>query len=401
MEILFLSRLIPSEFKEEVTAKMIHTMDNASIALQEKLVTGFDINLGHPVHVLNYLPIFSFPEGYKDPFVKTSFFSHAEGSWDVNLGFCNVKYIKRLLQGGSMRKYLNEWMKTNNGCERAAVAYTPYPEFLEAFRQIKQLDPTVHTCVIVPDLPQYLGLGASKRGSVYRRYNEMNFQKNMQYVDSFVLLTEAMAEALHVNEKPYIVMEGIASLDFPSVEPATKNSEIFTVFYGGTLHKAFGIELLLNAVEKISDQSIRFQLCGIGDTEERIKEMAKRDQRIEYLGQLSREEVLMRMQMADVIINPRPGTEEFTKYSFPSKNLEALSSGVPFIGFKLAGIPNEYDEYINYPKSQNAEGLAEMIMQVKHDLPEYQQKAKAAKQYVEENKAAVAQCGRIISMLQR
>ena len=38
-------------------------------------------------------------------------------------------------------------------------------------------------------------------------------------------------------------------------------------------------------------------------------------------------------------VNPRQNNEEFTKYSFPSKTMEYLASGVPVVAYKLDGIP--------------------------------------------------------------
>ncbi|MBP3360682.1 MAG: hypothetical protein J6N52_07515 [Clostridia bacterium] len=49
-----------------------------------------------------------------------------------------------------------------------------------------------------------------------------------------------------------------------------------------------------------------------------------------------------------MLVNPRSATDEFTKYSFPSKTMEYMLSGTPVVMYKLAGIPDEYDEYLNY-----------------------------------------------------
>ena len=48
---------------------------------------------------------------------------------------------------------------------------------------------------------------------------------------------------------------------------------------------------------------------------------------------------------ATALINPRKPNSKITRFSFPSKNMEYLSSGTPMIGYKLDGIPSEYYDY--------------------------------------------------------
>ena len=48
------------------------------------------------------------------------------------------------------------------------------------------------------------------------------------------------------------------------------------------------------------------------------------------------------------MINPREDNQEYVKYSFPSKNLEYLSTGNKVLCYKLSGIPNDYDKYLYY-----------------------------------------------------
>ena len=47
-----------------------------------------------------------------------------------------------------------------------------------------------------------------------------------------------------------------------------------------------------------------------------------------------------------VLVNPRPNNEEYTKYSFPSKDIEYLSSGKPTVAFLLDGMPKCYQDFL-------------------------------------------------------
>jgi len=400
-KLFFLSRLIPEKMKKEVNEKMINTMDNASIALQERIIRGMDAILGNNnVTLLNYLPVFSYPYGYKDAFIKKYLFSHNSVARDINLGFCNITGIKRIFQIKALRNELYSFCRENRDNEIFIIAYTPYPEFLKAIKYVKKHFDNIKSCIIIPDIPKFLGLGGSKIRSVYRKYNQSVFDKYKQYVDSYVLLTKQMAEALDIETKPYIVMEGISSVDFDYSQINDNSKDEFTVFYGGTLHKAFGIKLLIDTARLLDKQNIVFEICGIGDYENEVVKYSNENKFFRYLGKLDRKDVLNRILNADIIVNPRGAEGEFTKYSFPSKNLEALSSGVPFVAFKLNGIPDEYDDLINYPSLETSESLAKMIVDIRNNYKVFKEKATKAKVYVNNYKNELVQSERIVRMIE-
>lgn len=53
-------------------------------------------------------------------------------------------------------------------------------------------------------------------------------------------------------------------------------------------------------------------------------------------------------------MNPRPNNESYTKYSFPSKDIEYLLSGKPTVAFLLDGMPECYRDFL-YVIDQNKE----------------------------------------------
>ena len=64
------------------------------------------------------------------------------------------------------------------------------------------------------------------------------------------------------------------------------------------------------------------------------------------MGQVSLNEARALQKTADVLVNPRLNEGEYTKYSFPSKTMEYLSTGRPVVCYKLDGIPDEYDKHL-------------------------------------------------------
>lgn len=73
-------------------------------------------------------------------------------------------------------------------------------------------------------------------------------------------------------------------------------------------------------------------------------------------------------QQATLLVNPRKGHEEYTKYSFPSKTMEYMASGTPTIMYKLPGLPIEYEEYLVLLPDNSQETLTAILNngEVKH-----------------------------------
>ena len=397
MKYAFLTTLIPAQMAEEVRQKSTHNMQDAANALQWNIYNGLCSNIDERITIFNVLPIGSFPQYYKDPFVKRSFFG--EGDEHVNIGFCNVKLIKKWRQAGKIFARLNKWCKEDNE-EKTLFVYTMSAPFMVAVNKLKARFPKLKVCVIIADLPHLSNLSSKK--SLLKRIYEKTQSKvsysHIDAVDSFVLLTEQMAEYLRIRV-PYVVMEGISTLQ--TLKDRKGECGIKTVLYTGTLHKRFGILNLVSAFEGIEDPSYRLVICGTGDSEAEIRESAQRDARIEFKGQMRREDILELQKEATVLVNPRQNNEEFTKYSFPSKNLEYLSSGVPLIAYKLDGIPDEYDAYINYVPEDSVESLRQTLVEICEDTDgRAAKRALDAARFVVEEKNPQKQTLKMIKMLE-
>lgn len=400
-DIAFLSRIIPAEIDAEVRSKMIGLMEDAAMAWQWHIVEGIELNNDGAVSMINYLPVNAYPDTYRDPIIRRLQFSHAEGANDVNLGYCNIKFIKRFVQWIPLYKELLKWAHHNSGRQKVLVAYTMYPEFMQAIRMIKRKYSDIVSLNIVVDMPQFTVLNNRKKtllNHLYTRWSNAQAYDNICYVDGFVPITRQMAEKLS-PDKPYRVVEGICTSQFP--ENNQKKDNTVKILYAGMLHEKFGIIKLLDAFGKITDDKFRLYLCGIGEAEDEIKKRAETDNRIIFMGKLERSKVLGLIMGSDIIVNPRENVGEFTKYSFPSKNMEALSSGVPFVGYKLDGIPDEYDKYINYPGDNTAEALAEVLFVVGNDSEgSYKEKAIQARRWICDQKSSKSQGKKVIDLIE-
>ena len=119
-----------------------------------------------------------------------------------------------------------------------------------------------------------------------------------------------------------------------------------------------------------------------------------------YHGRVSNEQMLTIQKQVDLLVCPRCADDYTTKYTFPSKLLEYICAGVPVLSNRLSGIPDEYEKYINYSKSEDAEDWAAAIVNiVEKNRDEYWKKAKEAKCKVLQTKNWKSQCEKVVAFL--
>lgn len=398
LDIAFLGGLFPKCTDKEIHEKSKGSVQSAANALQWSIVEGLDQNCHKTVKIFNSLYIGAYPQNYRDLFVKTYSFKHSALAEDINIGFVNLFIIKHLFKYWSIKPHLKKWAR--DGLQaKLLIGYALSLEFVACLCYAKKINPEVKTFIVVPDLPEFMNT-TDKRTLVYRFLKPIETSyilRNINKIDGFVLLTEPMKEALKIKDN-YVVVEGIATDSFDRSVPE-KDHQTKIILYTGTLNRKYGILNLIEAFKRIPQNNYRLILCGTGDSEEIIKEEALKDSRIIFKGLLSRREILRLQLEATVLVNPRLNNEEYTKYSFPSKILEYLSSGTPVIAYKLDGIPDEYDEYIYYVKDDSVNALRDKLVEIcEKDLEEQSSFGEKARRFVQGNKNKQAQTKKIIDL---
>ena len=127
--------------------------------------------------------------------------------------------------------------------------------------------------------------------------------------------------------------------------------------------------------------------------------MAHQDQRILFNGLLDREEILQIQRASRLLVNPRRGNQEFTKYSFPSKLLEYMSSGTPVLSFRLPGIPPEYEDYLFWAGEERDSLYEALVHLVSKPNSELEEMGRRARNFVRTHKSATAQAAKILHMI--
>ncbi len=244
---------------------------------------------------------------------------------------------------------------------------------------------------IVTDVPELMVTGHSEKQVKY-------CHKIIGDCTHYVFLTEAMNERLNPKAKPYTIVEGICNEELEYSKTSDSSEKI--CLYAGLLDAEYGVKTMVEAFIKANVNDSKLYICGKGPYTEELKEIARNNPSIEYKGVLFNNDVVEMEKQATLLINPRPSKGEFTKFSFPSKIMEYMTSGTAVLATKLPGIPDEYYDYIY---SFSGETVDQMTQSIKDVLSlekcELDEKGKTAYDYVTLNKSAKAQAKKVLDFV--
>ncbi len=248
--------------------------------------------------------------------------------------------------------------------------------------------------MIVTDIPEFQ----------YGKKLQKFANKLLLKADGYIFLTEQMNEKINLNKKPYIVLEGHSDNSLSLIgekEKFEKTTKKKIVVYAGSIQKLYGIQNLVEGFIEADIKDARLHIFGDGDYREELENVSLKYKNVKYMGIKNNDEVVFEEQRASLLVNPRPISPEYTKYSFPSKNMEYMVSGTPVLTTKLPGMPKEYYPYVYFIEDESPFGIAKSIKQVL-DLSyrERQEKALNARDFVLKNKSNVVQSKKIISFLE-
>lgn len=263
----------------------------------------------------------------------------------------------------------------------------------------------IPSIAIVTDIPDDLHDGMSRAASPLRRillraYRALSTYFMERY-DGYILLTEAMNGLVNPQGRPHLVMEGMVD---PGMEEVVNTLEgkyaERVIIYAGGLYTKYGVRSLLEAFLRLPGEDARLWLYGSGELEQFIRGCEARDPRVNYWGVRPNSEVVEAEVRATLLVNPRPSNEAFTKFSFPSKNMEYMASGTPMLTARLPGMPDEYLAHVYTFQDESVEGMASELHSLL-SLPreELHLRGKKAKSFVLTQKSNLIQADRVHNFL--
>lgn len=248
---------------------------------------------------------------------------------------------------------------------------------------------------VVTDIPEF------QRGKFLKSIND----KIIAGANGFVFLTEQMNDKVNPDKKPYIVLEGHSDsslVEVPQNERYEYKSGKKIVIYAGSIQKLYGIQNLVEGFIKSDLKDAELHIYGDGDFREELTEICKHNSAVKYMGIKPNAEIVYEEQRAALLVNPRPTAPEYTKYSFPSKNMEYIVSGTPVMTTALPGMPKEYYPFVYLIENETADGIADALNAFfAEDKKVRYGKGSAAREFALKNKSDTVQAKKIIDFIEK
>jgi glycosyltransferase involved in cell wall biosynthesis len=364
MEYFFLGSIYDAKSEAYLLKYSKSGLQAASNQYQWGLINGLQNVLKTKMTVVSSYPVGAFPRKNSKLFYK-GFLKEINEFLKINyVGFINFYLIKDFWRLFKYQLYFSK--KINKDRNYTVFVYGLDLAFVWTVIKCKRkFKDKLKIILIVPDIPGEFGILRSKY-TLEGCWDRLFVEKKMNmanYADGFVLLTDHMKDVIKVNNKPYCVVEGFLPTEIEKKDNL-KLSDKKVILYTGSLNIQFGIVELVKAFNLINDSNYQLWICGVGDGVSFVKEQALINSNIIYHGYVNKVRINQLQQMATILINPRRDEGVYTRYSFPSKTIEYLTTGKPIVMYKLSGIPEEYDDYIFYVKDDKIEDLKDEIIEV-------------------------------------
>jgi glycosyltransferase involved in cell wall biosynthesis len=394
MNVIFVGGIFSEQDKAALSLQSKGPMQYAADTLQKNYIEGFCLNDEvKEVFVVNLPFIGAYPARYKTAFYRPVKTDEMLGRASIkNIGFFNLSLIKHIYR--MILAYKGILLKVRSFHNTATVVcYSMHLPFLLACYFVKLfVGKGVHFCVIVPDLPEYMTVrtGISKR--IFSLLSRISYLV-VNRADSIVAITDHMVKKFN-SAATSVVIEGIADKSYVSRSGSVNRESYY--LYTGTLDRRYGIRNLIDSFVASGVKDYQLIICGDGDDRPYVEKISSECERIKYMGQLNRESVLELQRNASLLVNPRDNDSDYTKYSFPSKVIEYMSSGVPVLMYRLDGIPEEYYNFC-YAVPAGSRGLERKLLEIsKLDSAEMVAKGVSAKSFIERKKMPDMQVAKLI-----
>jgi glycosyltransferase involved in cell wall biosynthesis len=404
MKILYVSsapsktqfKLVQSQVKTKNINK-IYGMPEASYKFHNLILDGLEKNNCEITSIvsrqISYKTHYKIIWRYSEERINKIFYQH--------LFLINLPVLKQLIACIGLFIVGIKWLIRNKSFEdKAIIIDGAYISFLPVINLMTKIIKCKKNC-IVADIYSYMAdvCDARKRKTFFHKIIRKYVKKHYQKIDSYIFLTNEMSKLDPFKNKRYMVMEGITS-ELKDRNENNVNKKEKYVMYAGALKKEYGIERLVKAFHKLKYEDIYLYLFGNGAYVDEIRKMEKIDSRIKYFGKKNIEEIIEYEKNAILLVNPRFTKDEFTKYSFPSKIIEYMSSGTPLLSSRLSGIPNEYYRYIFTIEGDDVDSLVQAFNKIlKINKYKLNKIGHEAKKFIIENKNNLIQTKRILDFI--
>ncbi|MFC8620176.1 glycosyltransferase [Micromonospora purpureochromogenes] len=317
---------------------------------------------GCPVQLVSAAPVSTYPRNRQVLFRADRF--RQDGVEGTLLGFVNLLGLKHLTRFVAACRSGSRALR--DGRSDVLLVHGVHTPFLW-FGALAARRRDLRVVVVLTDPP---GVAQPTDGRLLRLLRGLDValvRAALHRCAGVIALTSALADDFAPG-RPRLVMEGIFDPPPGSAPTPSASGHTRDVVYAGGLTRAYGVDRLVEAFRGLPDPDLRLRLYGRGELTDWLRSQAVEDPRISPPTLLDRAELVGRLGQAAVLVNPRPVDQVFVRYSFPSKLIEYLSTGVPVVTTRLPGIPEEYAPWLRFADPDSVDGLRQAIRGVL-DLP--------------------------------
>lgn len=307
--------------------------------------------------------------------------------------YLNLPFIKQITIMVNLKKKIKKRLKMCGFEGSTLVVYNTMTIFAAPVLSIAKKR-KIKSIAIVADLP------IQTRKNWIQKAEDKRQQKAIGKFSAIIPLTKHIAEEF-APDLPYCVIEaGCDPNDYCNVFTENKICEKKRIVFSGTLNEMSGIELILEVMAKLQDKNIELHIYGDGSLKPFVLNALEKLNNVNYHGRVPNDEMMEIQRNADLLVCPRRSDNFTTRYTFPSKVLEYICSGVPVLSNRLEGIPDEYGQYINYAESETCEDWTNAIISIlcEEEYWRYHNKARHAREIALTKKTWKAQVGLLIDV---
>jgi len=398
IKILYIGSAVP-DTKENLAIKGMNLAGHyAELGIVEGLA-----DAGACIEVLSFRPYTYFPKE------KVFFRSGGRQNLCKNVEshmapLVNLYPVRNIIRYLYYTIYLLCWTLRNLRAKRIVIVYNwLFPNYIFLRLVTYLLDAKL--CPVVMD---WLPMECNKLGTMQRLTYPMWYRKlsvkAMNLSDAMFPITENIIYD-NFHRMPYLLIDGgvteiITSKLFPIKEKTDNNH--FIILFAGSISVINNIKVLLEYMEENKDEDLELWFAGKGDTLDEVLAASAKDARIKYLGMLSADDLFMRYEQADIVTSLRDTNDPALRYYFPSKTLELLCIGKPFITTNSAHIKREYGSYCQVLDDCTAKAFGAAVEKIRKLTPSKRMKyGERARDFMLTEHTWKAQGGRMLSFLRK
>lgn len=278
----------------------------------------------------------------------------------IYLPFINYKYLRHIFIFIYSFIEVFRWIVKYSKYDKVVICDPLVFESSSVARLLAHLF-FIKSVAYITDIPKYISILKQKNNILLTVFDYLAFYDSKLY-NAYVFVTKNQASFYKGSN--YIVIDDIIDTNCDILKNKFVAHDNFNIVYAGGLYEKFGVEKLARAFHEIKNENLRLIFYGSGESSTYLEKLSSIDNRILVRGFIKYNELKQKFLEADILINTRPSTEPFSKYSFPSKTIVYMCSGIPTVSTRIEGISEEYDNLIIWINDESEFGIRTTIERI-------------------------------------